>query len=160
MTYGYCVPHLQGSCRPHPPPDPAGTEGRRAVRRRDRVLVRDVCSLGFATSRHLEGGRPDRRASRGQPHPLPADARGARERSWRLPERGLPHTVALAPEKAEGDMKVAITGGTGFVGRHLARALTAAGHDVVLLARGIDRRDPEAIALPRSEFFATDLSDP
>ena len=32
-------------------------------------------------------------------------------------------------------MKIAITGGTGFVGGHLARALTADGHEVVLIAR-------------------------
>lgn len=37
-------------------------------------------------------------------------------------------------------MRVAITGGTGFVGRHLAQALTAEGHEVVLTARGVDRR--------------------
>lgn len=38
-------------------------------------------------------------------------------------------------------MRVAITGGTGFVGGHLARALLAEGHEVVLVARGVDRRD-------------------
>lgn len=38
-------------------------------------------------------------------------------------------------------MKVAVTGGTGFVGRHLARALLGDGHEVVLVARGVDRRD-------------------
>jgi len=38
-------------------------------------------------------------------------------------------------------MKVAITGGTGFVGRHFARALLADRHDVVVIARGVDRRD-------------------
>ena len=31
---------------------------------------------------------------------------------------------------------VAVTGGTGFVGRHLAARLVAAGHDVVVVARG------------------------
>jgi uncharacterized protein YbjT (DUF2867 family) len=36
-------------------------------------------------------------------------------------------------------MKVAITGGTGFVGRCLAERLTGAGHEVVLVARGVDR---------------------
>lgn len=36
--------------------------------------------------------------------------------------------------------RIAITGGTGFVGRHLAARLTAGGHDVVLIARGVDRR--------------------
>ena len=38
-------------------------------------------------------------------------------------------------------MKIAITGGTGFVGRHLARALIQSGHQVVLIARGVDARD-------------------
>lgn len=34
-------------------------------------------------------------------------------------------------------MRVAITGGTGFGGRHLARALVTNGNAVVLIARGI-----------------------
>ena len=38
-------------------------------------------------------------------------------------------------------MKIAITGGTGFVGRHLARSLIRDGHEVVLIARGVDHRD-------------------
>jgi uncharacterized protein YbjT (DUF2867 family) len=38
-------------------------------------------------------------------------------------------------------VRVAITGGTGFVGRHLARRLVETGHRVVLVARGHDRRD-------------------
>lgn len=38
-------------------------------------------------------------------------------------------------------MRVAITGGTGFVGRHLARRLLAEGHEVVLISRGVDHRD-------------------
>lgn len=37
-------------------------------------------------------------------------------------------------------MRIAITGGTGFVGGHLAAALSADGHEAVLIARGIDDR--------------------
>ena len=36
--------------------------------------------------------------------------------------------------------RIAITGGTGFVGRHLAVRLTEGGQQVVLVARGVDRR--------------------
>lgn len=57
-------------------------------------------------------------------------------------------------------MKIAITGGTGFVGRHLARSLVAAGHDVVLVARGVDRRDPDIAKLAHATLFASDLSNP
>jgi len=52
-------------------------------------------------------------------------------------------------------MKIAITGGTGFVGSHLANRLLALHHDVVLLARGRDQRHP-----PAAELRTTDLSDP
>jgi uncharacterized protein YbjT (DUF2867 family) len=55
-------------------------------------------------------------------------------------------------------MRVAITGGTGFVGGHLARLLTGRGHEVVLIARGVDRRDPGAFEMPNARFFAADLS--
>jgi NADH dehydrogenase len=45
-------------------------------------------------------------------------------------------------------MKIAITGGTGFVGRHLARELVRSGHQVVMVARGVDRRDLTVVQLP------------
>jgi uncharacterized protein YbjT (DUF2867 family) len=57
-------------------------------------------------------------------------------------------------------MRIAITGGTGFVGRHLARDLVARGHQVVLVARGADRRDPTIYDLLGSQFVNADLSDP
>ena len=56
-------------------------------------------------------------------------------------------------------MKIAITGGTGFVGRNIARSLSVAGHSLVLLARGFDRTDPSVRALPRCQFIASDLNE-
>jgi len=52
-------------------------------------------------------------------------------------------------------MRIAITGGTGFVGRHLAQYLISLGHEPVLLARGRDRRHT-----PPAPVVSTDLSDP
>lgn len=55
-------------------------------------------------------------------------------------------------------MRIAITGGTGFVGGHLARALVSKGHEVVLIARGFDHRDESIFNLPNAKFFSADLS--
>ena len=56
-------------------------------------------------------------------------------------------------------MKLAITGGTGFVGRHLARELVGRGHEVVLVARGIDQRDPTVLQLPGVRLVKVSLAD-
>jgi len=56
-------------------------------------------------------------------------------------------------------MRVAITGGTGFVGGHLARRLVADNHEVVLIARGQDQRDAKILKLDRSQFIVSDLSN-
>jgi uncharacterized protein YbjT (DUF2867 family) len=56
-------------------------------------------------------------------------------------------------------MRIAITGGTGFVGGNLARALALNGHEVVLVARGKDKRSTDAPHLPGASFFPSDLSD-
>jgi uncharacterized protein YbjT (DUF2867 family) len=56
-------------------------------------------------------------------------------------------------------MRIAITGGTGFVGRHLASALVSGGHEVVLVARGLDNRGGCVGDLPNTRFFASDLSN-
>jgi uncharacterized protein YbjT (DUF2867 family) len=56
-------------------------------------------------------------------------------------------------------MKIAITGGTGFVGRHLARELVRVGHEVVLVARGIDRRDPTVVQLSGVRPVQASLTD-
>jgi uncharacterized protein YbjT (DUF2867 family) len=52
-------------------------------------------------------------------------------------------------------MKIAITGGTGFVGRNIARLLAANGHQLVLIARGLDRTDLTIRGL--AGFAALDL---
>ncbi len=49
-------------------------------------------------------------------------------------------------------MRIAITGGTGFVGRHLARALVREGHEIVLIARGVDERDSDIRGLSQTTF--------
>src|SRR5215471_15664002 len=56
-------------------------------------------------------------------------------------------------------LKIAITGGTGFIGRHLARALVANGHQVVLIARGLDDRDREIRQLAGATFAPVALDN-
>lgn len=54
-------------------------------------------------------------------------------------------------------MKIAITGGTGFVGRHLAQRLAAAGHDVVVIGRGDPAR--RMLLHERVTVVAADITD-
>jgi NADH dehydrogenase len=56
-------------------------------------------------------------------------------------------------------MRIAITGGTGFVGRHLARRLAAGGVEVVIIARGTDTRDAAIRQLPGARFMAAAVDD-
>src|SRR6266508_1135364 len=56
-------------------------------------------------------------------------------------------------------MKIAITGGTGFIGRHLARDLIDRGHQVTILARGLYTRNTQPIegaAFVTQDINATD----
>ncbi len=51
-------------------------------------------------------------------------------------------------------MRVAITGGSGFVGSHTARALLDAGHEVVLVARGSRRVAPrDGLTVARADVL-------
>ena len=54
-------------------------------------------------------------------------------------------------------MKVAITGGTGFIGRHLARDLISHGHEIIVIARGQYTRNKQPIE--GATFFALDAND-
>jgi NADH dehydrogenase len=54
-------------------------------------------------------------------------------------------------------MKIGITGGTGFVGRNIARALANDGHEIVLIARGHDHTDATIRTLPHASFHAISL---
>jgi NADH dehydrogenase len=56
-------------------------------------------------------------------------------------------------------MKIGITGGTGFVGGHLARALVNEGHEVTLVARGVDHRDQSIRHLARATLAAIGTND-
>src|SRR5712692_3947214 len=54
-------------------------------------------------------------------------------------------------------MRIAVTGGTGFIGSHLAQRLVSEGHQVVLLARNRRNFSAERVTMT---FVSSDLSDP
>ena len=53
-------------------------------------------------------------------------------------------------------MKIAITGGTGFIGRHLAHDLVAQGHEVIVISRGLYKRNTQPIE--GATFIALDAN--
>jgi nucleoside-diphosphate-sugar epimerase len=56
-------------------------------------------------------------------------------------------------------MRIAITGGAGFVGHHLARNLVAGGHKVVLITRGSAHRAVGIPELARARLCPVGISD-
>jgi len=56
-------------------------------------------------------------------------------------------------------MKIAITGATGFVGRHLARSLSYSGHELALIARGVDGRDRTVRRIHGAQFHSVAITD-
>lgn len=54
-------------------------------------------------------------------------------------------------------MKIAITGGTGFIGRHLAHDLIARGHEVIVISRGVYTRNTQPIQ--GAAFMQLDIRD-
>lgn len=57
-------------------------------------------------------------------------------------------------------MKIAITGGTGFMGSHLASRLLDEGHQVILLSRGLDGRNLALLERDGADFIAANVSEP
>ena len=56
-------------------------------------------------------------------------------------------------------MKIAITGGTGFIGSHLARDLAEHGHQVVLISRGVYARGSNTQPLENTLFLTVNTRD-
>ena len=56
-------------------------------------------------------------------------------------------------------MKIAITGGTGFIGKHLARDLADRGHQVVVVARGLYTRGTGLPMHPNISFVRANVID-
>jgi len=56
-------------------------------------------------------------------------------------------------------MRIVITGGTGFIGGHLARNLIQKGHKVNIISRGADKRDTSIKSLAGATFFPIGIND-
>ncbi len=74
-----------------------------------------------------------------------------------MPDQGRDTTPAK-PARRTPEPSVLVIGGTGFIGRHLTRALVKSGRDVRVLSRG--KFGPFADISDHVELFSTSLKDP
>jgi UDP-glucose 4-epimerase len=67
----------------------------------------------------------------------------------------------LNGEKVYGEatMKIAITGGAGFIGSHLTQAYLDAGHDVIIIDNLAYGEQQQAAIDPRARFYKVDIRD-
>jgi uncharacterized protein YbjT (DUF2867 family) len=56
-------------------------------------------------------------------------------------------------------MKIAVTGGTGFIGKHLVQDLAEQGHEVVVIARGLYTRGTQVPSAKSISFVRADIND-
>ncbi|MBX0297641.1 NAD-dependent epimerase/dehydratase family protein [Haloarcula nitratireducens] len=56
-------------------------------------------------------------------------------------------------------MYIGITGGTGFMGTHLARRLLADGHQPILISRGANKQHSDVQGIEDAEFVAASVDD-
>src|SRR5258706_15834096 len=111
---------------------------RNPWRRRSHRIPRKTSLVGLAILRR----RSHSRCLANSRHRLPLGRRSSTMFFRRVLSSGK-NKISSRTRANDGrhTMRIAITGGTGFIGRHLAGALTASGHEVILITRGRDDRD-------------------
>src|SRR5262249_30320835 len=125
------------------PPISTASASRSTCRSRDRAYI---------SRRNTRPARPPVNASSPLSRAAPHDSRPSWFATPSTYETFIHNTLPVLTGVRRKNMKIAITGGTGFVGRHLAQTLLRQGHQVFLIARGIDRRGPALLKSSRVSF--------